>query len=70
MRDSFHDDHLLDRVMRERFRWMVEMCRTMSAEAVLAYIGEMRPTIVGEYRQAWRAKHGQAGRTADRQARL
>ncbi len=65
MRDSFHDDRALDRVMREKFPMMALACRDMSPEAVLEYIAEMRPHIVREHRlERMRAI------TADRQQRL
>ena len=50
MRDSFIDDKLLDRTMREKFPLMVDACRSMSAAAVDRYIIEMPPAIVREYR--------------------
>jgi hypothetical protein len=52
MRDSFHDDHLLDRVMQDRFPQMIMACRAMSPEAVRQYVAEMHPAIVREYRLA------------------
>lgn len=52
MRDSFHDDRLLDRVMREKFPMMLMACPQMSDEAVRKYVEEMRPAILREYRTA------------------
>jgi hypothetical protein len=50
MRDSFIDDHMLDRVMREKFPLMLTACRVMSEGARRQYVMEMRPAIVREYR--------------------
>ena len=52
MRDSFHDDRLLDRIMREKFAPMLMAIAEMSDEAVRQYIAEMRPAILHEYRRA------------------
>jgi len=50
MRDSFIDDRLLDRVMRDKFPLMLTACRVMSEGARRQYVKEMRPAIVREYR--------------------
>ncbi len=52
MRDSFHDDRLLDRVIREKFPHLALACREMAPETARTYLVGMRPAIVREYRTA------------------
>jgi hypothetical protein len=64
MRDSFIDDRLLDRIMREIYPQMIVACRAMSPEAVRQFIAEMQPAIRRDYRLAQ-----MRALTADRQQR-
>jgi hypothetical protein len=57
MRDSFHDDRLLDRIMQEKFPQMLMAVRAMAPEAVRAYVAEMHPAILREYRLALVRRH-------------
>jgi hypothetical protein len=52
MRDSYHDDHLLDRVMRAKFPQVLMAVRAMAPDAVRQYVAEMHPAILREYRLA------------------
>jgi hypothetical protein len=49
MRDSFHDDRLLDRVIREKFPHLALACREMSPETARQFVIGMRPAILREY---------------------
>ena len=49
MRDSFHDDRLLDRVIREKFPGLAEACEEMSPETARQFVIGMRPAILREY---------------------
>ena len=49
MRDSFHDDRLLDRVIREAFPHLALACREMTPETMRTYVAGLRPAILREY---------------------
>ena len=49
MRDSFHNDRLLDRVIREAFPHLALACREMTDATMRQYVIGLRPAILREY---------------------